>query len=353
MLKGVDFFKKFYAKSYNNSDAQTKILKSVTKNADENSVELLLELLSQDLPLTTNRHEIGQIFRPYMDSLPMAKKLYPELLDYSTIEEYKSPIFSLLARLVDKGILKPKSYKKYRKQILNDAKIQLKRQLGRSSNFSASGSSRNLPNAILEDYAVLLYPFINEKDITQFYNRLLLVKNQRIKTTYLSLLAKDEKELPAGMVGGLAKDINGRLFLFNKLKKINKLKLFPKSLRNQQDLAEATIYEYSYFDKMQDSIAFVDKKPLTYRGKNYTGYFFKTRNNQDYDKNFKMNLVVFENGKPLTTKPFYKNTGMRIEDTDSEKESIGFVIEEFQLKNRNRAEVYRPNGYGMYGYHGY
>ena len=287
----------------------------------------------------------------------MAKKLYPELLDYSTIEEYKSPIFSLLARLVDKGAIKPKSYKKYRKQILNDAKIQLKRQLGRSNNFGSSsgnyGNQTNLSNAILEDYAVLLYPFINEKDVTQFYNRLLLLKNHRIKTTYLSLLAKDELELPAGMVHELAKDINGRLYLFNKLKKINKLNLFPKEFRNEKALAEANIYEYSQFNEVHDSIAFVDQKPLSYRGKSYTGYFFKTRNNQEYDKNFKMNLVVFEKGKPLSTKPFYKNAGMRIEDTDTEKESIGFVIEEFQLKDRNRAEVYRPNGYGMYGYHGY
>jgi len=353
----IGFFKKFYAKSYNNSDAQTKILKSITKNVDENSVNLLLELLSQDIPLTTNRHIIRQIFRPYGDSLEIAKKLYPELLDYSTIEEYKLPIFSLLASLVDQGTIKPKSYKKYRKQILNDAKIQLKRQLGRSSNFGSSGrsygSQANLSTAILEDYAVLLYPFIDEKDVTQFYNRLLLLKNHRIKTTYVSLLAKDNLELPSGMVNDLAKDINGRLFLFNKLEKINKLNLFPKEYRSEKTLAEANIYEFSFFDATKDSIAFIEQKPLTYRGKNYTGYFFKTRNNQEYDKNFKMNLVVFEKGKPLSTEPFYKNSGMRIDDTDTEKESIGFVIEEFQLKDRNRAEVYRPNGYGMYGYHGY
>jgi len=352
----IDFFKRFYAKSYNNSDAQTKILKSVTKNADEKSVALLLELLSKDLPLTTNRHEIRQIFRPYMDSLPMAKKLYPELLDYSTIEEYKSPIFSLLAKLVDKNLIKPKSYKKYRKQILNDAKIQLKRQLGRSNNFNGSGtfgSQGNVTNAILEDYAVLLYPFINEKDVTQFYNRLLLLKNNRIKTTYLALLAKDEVELPAGMLSDLAADINARLFLFDKLKKIGKLKLFPQEFRTEKALAEANIYEYANFDKKQDSIAFVVQKPLTHRGKSYTGYYFKTRNNQEYDKNFKMNLVVFETGKPLSTTPFYKNSGMRIEDTDTEKEAICFVTEEFQLKDRNRAEVYRPNGYGAYGQYGY
>ncbi|MBM1105364.1 TraB/GumN family protein [Aurantibacter crassamenti] len=355
--EGIDFFKKFYAKSYNNADAQTKILKSVTKNADANSVKVLLALLSQDLPLTNNRHEITQIFRPYMDSLPMAKKLYPELLDYSTIEEYKSPIFSLLARLVEKEIIKPKSYKKFRKQILNDAKIQLKRQLGKTNNFGNTSvsyaESRNVPNTILEDYAVLLFPFIDEKDMTQFYNRLLLVQNLRIKTTFLALLAKEELEMPAGMLNDIAQDINGRLFLFNKLKKINKLNLFPKAYRNEQAMAEASIYEYAYFDKKQDSIVFVDEKPLTYRGKAYTGYFFKTRNNQEYDKNFSMNLVVFEKGKPLSTKPFYKNSAMRIEDTETVKESVGFVIEEFQLKDRNRAEVYRPNGYGLYGYHGY
>jgi len=291
-----------------------------------------------------------------MDSLPMAKKLYPELLDYSTIEEYKSPIFSLLAKLVDKKLIKPKSYKKYRKQILNDAKIQLKRQLGRSNNFNGSGtfgSQGNVANAILEDYAVLLYPFINEKDVTQFYNRLLLLKSHRIKTTYLALLANDEAELPPGMLNGLAADINARLFLFDKLKKIGKLKLFPQEFRTEKALAEANIYEYSNFDKKKDSITFVDQKALTYRGNSYSGYYFKTRNNQEYDKNFKIHLVVFETGKPLTTSPFYKNSGIRIEDTDTEKEAICFVTEEFQLKDRNRAEVYRPNGYGAYGHYGY
>ena len=355
--EGFDFLKRFYVKSYNNSDAQTKILKAVTRNADEKSVKLLLELLSKDLPLTTNRHEIKQIFKPYMDSLPMAKKLYPELLDYSTISEYKSPIFSLLAKLVDKNMVKPGSYKKYRKQILNDAKIQLKRQLGRSSSFGGQNNNypnlRNEQNAILEDYALLLYPFIKEKDITQFYNRLLLIKNRRVKTTYLALLAKDGAELPAGMLNELAKDINGRLFLFEKLKKIGKLNLFPKEFRSEKALAEANIYKHSTYNKKHDSIAFLEQRPITYRGKTYSGYFFKTRNNQGYDKNFKMHLVVFESGKPLNTKVFYKNAGMRIEDTDTEKESMDYVLEEFQLKDRNRAEVYRPNGYGLYGYHGY
>ena len=63
--------------------------------------------------------------------------------------------------------------------------------------------------------------------------------------------------------------------------------------------------------------------------------------------------IIFFLLKKYFPTPFYKNSGMRIEDTDTEKEALRFVTEEFQLKDRNRAEVYRPNGYGAYGHYGY
>lgn len=284
----------------------------------------------------------------------MAKKLYPELLDYSAIQEYKSPIFSMLAQLTSKGLIKPKSYKKFRKQMLNDAKIQLKRQLGLSNysvtNRNAHRNYHNQSNGILEDYVVILYPFIKEKDMKQFFQRLLLVKDKKIRTTYISLLAKDDFSIPEGMLNSLASDINSRNLLFNKLEHIEKLNLFPKAYRNEKSLAEAIVFEIKQFNKQQDSILFLEQKPLTYRGKKYTGYYFKTRNNLDYDTNFEMHLIVFEKGKGLTTKPFYKNKGLRIEDIDTDEDVLNYVTEAFLLKDRKRATVHRPNGYGGYGF---
>lgn len=351
------FFKQFYSKSYNNSNAQTKILTAVTKKGDEASTKLLLELMSKDLPLISNKFQINQIFKPYMDSLPMAKKLYPEILDYSAIQEYKSPIFTMLANLKSKDLIKPKSYKKYRKQILNDAKIQLKRQLGQISLQREQNGFRhktaNTDTKILENYAVLLYPFLGEKDVKQFFNRLLLIKNSHVQTTYATLLSKDEMRLPYGMLDSLAADINSRTLLFNKLKGIDKLNLFPTKYRNQISLAEAQIFEYKNFDSKRDSIVFVEQQPLKYKGKSYTGYYFKTKSNREYDKNFKMHVVVFEKNKPLTTKPFFKSKGLRIEDTETVREVLTYVTEGFLLQNRQRAIVYRPNAYGAYGYHGY
>ena len=261
----IPFLKSFYGKSYSNSNAQTKILQSVSCKADENSVKLLLELLSQDLPLVSNTYEISRIFRPYRDSLPLAKKLYPELLDYSAIEEYKSPVFSILAKLQAKGLIKPKSYKKYRKQILNDAKIQLKRELGNEAdarNLGYFASLQDLGNEVLADYAVLLYPFREEKEVKQFFDRLQMLKDRRIKVTYAMLVAKSGETVPESMLLPLAEDINCRAILFGRLKEINKLELFPKEYKSAQQLAESLLYVGGSYDTAKDTVQFLEKRSM-------------------------------------------------------------------------------------------
>ncbi|WP_430907297.1 TraB/GumN family protein [Maribacter sp. 2-571] len=352
----VPFLKAFYGRSYNNSDAQTKILQALSGKADKASTALLLELLSKDLPLVSNTFEIRRIFRPYKDSLPLAKELFPELLDYSGIKEYKPWIFSLLARLQTKGLIKPKSYKKYRKQLLNDAKMQLKRELG---NAADTGQNEYYPDVqnngkrVLEDAAVLLYPFRNEKDVQLFFDRLWQIKDRRIRTTYAALVAKAEMPMPKGTIDDLAADVNSRAMLYGKLKQIGKTKLFPETFKTQRHLAESVLFENGYFNPKKDSLQFVKSKEMVYQGKKVEGFYFKTRKDSDYDSNHSMNLVVFAKDGGLGIKPMYKKASVRIEDTDTEADAIRYITEEFLLQDHQRAEVYRNNGYGGYGFHGY
>lgn len=351
------FFRTLYVNSYNNSNAQTKILQAISKKTDDSSTELLLELMSKDLPLISNKIEIHNIFKPYMDNLELAKKLYPQILDYSTIEEYNSPIFSILADLLTQGLIKPNSYKKYSKQILNDAKLQLKRHLGQwisSDSQKRFFSNTQLQNtSILEDYEILLYPFIKDKGVQQFFNRLLLSNDPKIKTTYVGLMAKDNKNIPFGMIDSLAANINSRSLLFNTLKNLDKLSLFPVQYRTQQKLAEAALFDQEEYDDAQNTIQFIATRPIKYKNQEYTGYYFKLRNNQDYDDGYKMYLVVYRNGHGLHTKPFFKSQGMRIEDTETENELIDLVTEEFLLKDRQRAIVYRPYQFSNFNQFGF
>ncbi len=351
------FLRSFYLNSYKDSQVQTIILQTLAKNGDEASIKLMLELMEIDLPLASSKLQTNYIFRPFRDSLPLAKKLFPEVLAYSAIEEYKAPIFSLLSKLMGEKYVKQTVYKKYKKQILNDAKIQLKRQLGRDSNSGQHGNFRSTLNSknrgVLSDYITLLFPFRAEKATSQFFNQLSLVKDPVICSKYLALKAKEDNFIPNGSIKLLVKDINSRNIVFNELKKIERLDLYPVEYKNQKDLAEPNLFEYTLYDDEKDQVVYLNKNEVILDNVKYTAFYFKKKKKNDYDKNFNMHILVYEDAKGLQTKPFYKNNGMRIEDTETEEEVMGYVTEKFLLKNRKRAVVYKPNSYNAYGYHGY
>lgn len=353
----IPFLKDFYSKSYNNSNAQINILQSVASKKTDASASLLLQLMSQDLPLVSNTAEIKRIFKPYKDSLELARRLYPELLKYSSIAEYKAPIFSLLAQLKKEDLIKAANYKKYRSQLLSDAKILLKRHLGEQNNKELKTRQANYTrlrnNKILNDYVVLLYPFAREKEMTQFFNRLLLVKDPEIRSTYVTLLASDGKNIPSAVINSMAYDINSRLLLYTKLVRKGKSELFPHQYSSGQSLAEALIYQDRRFDRTKDKVIYLGDKSINYKNNPYTAYYFKTRNSQDYHKNFKIHIVVFADNTPFNSDPYYINEGWRMADTDTEEEAMDFVTETFLLKDRKRAIAYRPNQYSGYTSYGF
>ncbi len=353
----ITFLTDFYAKSYNNSSAQINILQSLASKKTEASAGLFLQLMTQDLPLVSNTAEIKSIFKPYEDSLELARRLYPELLKYSSITEYKAPIFSLLAQLKKEDLIKSVNYKKYKGQLLNDAKILLKRHLGEQNNKELKTRQANYTrlrnNKILNDYVVLLYPFAGEREMAQFFNRLLLVKDPEIRSTYVTLLASDGKSIPSAVINSMAYDINSRLLLYTKLVRKGKSELFPHQYGSEQYLAEALIYKDRRFDRNKDEVIYLGDRSLNYKNSPYTAYYFKTKNSQDYHKNFKIHMVVFADNTPFNSDPYYMNEGLRMADTDTEEEAMDFVTETFLLKDRKRAIAYRPNQYRGYASFGF
>jgi len=353
----ITFLTDFYAKSYNNSSAQINILQSLASKKTEASAGLFLQLMTQDLPLVSNTAEIKSIFKPYEDSLELARRLYPELLKYSSITEYKAPIFSLLAQLKKQDLIKSANYKKYRGQLLNDAKILLKRHLGEQNNKELKTRQANYTrlrnNKILNDYVVLLYPFAGEREMAQFFNRLLLVKDPEIRSTYVTLLASDGKSIPSAVINSMAYDINSRLLLYTKLVRKGKSELFPHQYGSEQYLAEAHIYKDRRFDRNKDEVIYLGDRSLNYKNSPYTAYYFKTKNSQDYHKNFKIHIVVFADNTPFNSDPYYMNEGLRMADTDTEEEAMDFVTETFLLKDRKRAIAYRANQYRGYASFGF
>ena len=355
--KAIRFFNEYYASAFNNSSAQTKVLQAVSNHKNEESLKLLLALLQKDLPLVSNHKEIGLIFEPYQDSLPLARKLFPELLDFSTITEYKLPIISLMADLKSNGLIKTPLYKKYRKQLLNDAKLQLKRSLGQNNeNMGYQRSYQKLgrrqTNQLLEDYIILLYPFRKEKEVAHFFSRLTMIKEPTIRTTYAMVIAEHDEHSPLNLIDSLAGDINSRKLIFDKLKHIGKPYLFPDAYRIQEALSEAALFEDRRFLSDQDEIVYLGKETIEEKGKEFSGYFFKMKSEMDYDKGFKLFLVVHDPEEGMSSSYYYKNKGYRIPDTETDLQAMEYVKEGFLLRNRKRATVFKPESYKSYSFLG-
>ena len=354
----VAFFKEHYPKSFKNSMAQAKILQAIAEGRNQQSAQLLLDLLAQDLPLAANSKEIEKIFSPFRDSLPLARRLFPEVLQYSTLAEYKLPIISLLSMLKASGDVKAGSYRSYKRLILNDARIQLKRHLGQVSGEMALSPNayvigRRQTTQLLKDYVILLYPFKRDKAVADFFSLLYLVRDPDIKTTYAQRYAMYDEHGPLALIDSLAGDINSRLLMYRKLEEIGKTYLFPDAYLTQEALAEAALFEDRRFLPSMDKVNYLDNKVLEQDGKTYQAYYFKLRSKMDYDKAYKIHIVAYEKQeKGLVTAPAFKNEGYRLPDTESLEEGLEYVTQEFLLRNRKRALVGRSNKSRDYSYLG-
>ncbi len=233
----------------------------------------------------------------------------------------------------------------------------MKRHLGEQNSNQLKTRQANYTrlrnNNILEDYVVLLYPFAGEREMSQFFNRLLLVKDPQIRSTYVTQLALDGKSIPTAVINSMAYDINSRLLLYTKLMRQGKSDIFPHQYSSDQSLAEALIYKDRRFDSNKDKVISLGERSIIYKSNPYTAYYFKTQNSQDYHKNFKVHIVVFADDTPFNSVPYYINEGLRMADTDTEEEAMNFVTETFLLKDRKRAIAYRPNQYRGYGSFGF
>lgn len=352
-----------YNKSYENSEIQTDILRFFATQRTEEATEQMMDLLSSDIPLSAYSSGINYIFYPYFDTLELASELFPDLMDYQSIEEYREPIFNLLTQLRSEEIMKAKSVKKYRNQILNDARIELKRQLAKSNKSSRNsyyggyggGSSYNSSGARelsdLEQYIVLLFPFRKEKNMKVFFERLMSLDNHKVITTYVALLAKSNDEVDQELINEYAEDINKRYNLYEALANVNRLDLFPEEYKTQQLILESFVYRNSEYKAENDTIAFLEKKDFEFEGKSYTTYFFKTSQKTGWNKdewqiksytiaNFEEEKakdapqIKYTNG--VKAWPVFMESRKLLETVELEKQ-LNKLIEAFELKDHPRA----------------
>ncbi|MFP4844663.1 TraB/GumN family protein [Winogradskyella sp. PE311] len=344
LKRHLEFIKQLYYDSYSDPQTQIAILEGLLNSNQKDNYNIALDLMERDLPLG----RVGNIFYTYYkrDSLKLKTTLFPKLLQYSTITEYKNPIYSLLSRLKDSGHIKTKVYSKYKNQLINDGKIEIKRNLGSATNYRYNSYSNDLST-----YVKLIYPYKNDRIAKDFFDKLLNVDDKIALVSYYVLLIQNEAKIPQKLKEKIRDNEENQYLLLEKLNKFNLLKNVASLNINQQQFAKSKLLSNSSYEKEKDSIRFIFKRDfVTDEGKNAHMYFYKVTKDDDYSgKTEILHYISFlkpKDPEQIVVKVYNRsqNYGTPIDKTKTLEEQYNEIINLAIYKDRKRVTPSRPSG---------
>jgi uncharacterized protein YbaP (TraB family) len=343
------FIKQLYHDSYSDPQTQMAILEGLLDSNENDAYNLALELMARDLPLGN----VNRIFYNYYgkDSLELKASLFPKILEYSTIQEYKEPLYNLLVRLKDSGYVKLKTYSKYKSQLINDGKIEVKRSLGTNSGYGYRSYSDELST-----YVKLIFPYRKDRSAQDFFEKLLNVDDKAALVDYYVLLLQHKESIPKKLKEKLLYAEENQYLLLEELDNA-KLSTHIKSIGiDQQQFAKSKLLSNARFEKEKDLISFILKRDfLTEKDEKAVMYFFKIEREDEYDgKTETLHYISFIKPKDpnqLVVDVFYKsdNYGTEIDKTKTLEEQYTEIINLAIYKDRKRVTP-SSRGDGYYDY---
>ncbi|WP_054852214.1 TraB/GumN family protein [Olleya sp. ITB9] len=328
------FLNTLYEDSYSKPDIQNTVLRSLLDTKTKKSYNTFLKLMDKDLPLSGS---ISSMFYNYKDSLQLKKTLFPDLMEYTTIEEYKEPIYELLSRLKDSSLIRTKDYKKFKKQIIKDGKIEVKRSLGSKNSYRYRSYSSSL-----YAYVKLIFPFRNEADAKNFFNKLLDSDNITALSTYYILLEEAEEPIPDKLKEKTLNDFKNQAILVDRMYRKKLYKPYITKAITQEMYAKSSLFSNTTIEKERDSIHFLGKKSFkTDDDKTGDMYFYMLVQKEGKDETKRFYFTGFLKPKHknrLQTEVYYDSgyNGEYIDENKEEEQLIEDVLELVIHKNRMR-----------------
>ncbi|MFL1010672.1 TraB/GumN family protein [Flavisericum labens] len=331
----TNYVENLYVNSYADPSIQSIIIEGLFRRNDKSSHKLVLNLMSRDLPLGFKTPSLN-VSHLKADSLQQVKVLFPGLLKFTSVEEYKSPVYQLLSKLVDSNVVKSKLYKPYKDQIINDAKVEIKRSLGNNRQFHY----KSMGNFTLNCYTKLLFPYRNEKSVRAFYSRMLKSEDWEALSTYYVLLKKNDEQIPAELRSKTLLKRPAQHLLYTKLKKLNLLTDEETRVIDLKTLAKSKLMDGMAIRIAKDSINLLAEKNITTDNGNYIKVFiFKRLNKESNTENNYLHFIAFDGDK--TEKPYYtsKRNGISINGLKTEEEVIEETMLLIKYKDRKRIKI--------------
>jgi len=337
-----------YRKSGDTTVFQNSVFRALARQRNGIATEIFKDLILQDPPVFEDKYEYEQLFQPFSDSLRLAARLYPDLMNLATIEDYKEPVRRLLAALVDSNYVRPQVYENYVGNIYFDAKIALKK-IQNAQEEAIGQDYKEQGNYVMLDtfpgvfsyYTTLLLPYYHSNpNLPRFFERMLQSPDRAVKLhTALSML-KNDRKVPDSLWSDIAEKEEFREYLYTRLKKAGHPELFPEKYKTPDRLSSSMMA--ASLANVMDSLTLIRKEPYIYNGNSGSLYFYKykLKNNSSWFTAFN-GIVQDKNNDITSTRDLFRLTGSIFSDTEPVSEQMGKELKKILISKQ-------PSGRAFY-----
>ena len=348
----LPFLEQAYKVQEVSTQTQFSILRALTFQKSKMAYKKIGELLEYDLPIS-DKYVISGLFNLFTSDLENSQVLYPNILEYYSINEFHEPIVDFVKLLLNSENAQSKKLKSYKKMLLTNAKLEYKRLLSWKSEDEASEEDEasyddevGAPVDALNSYLSILYPFKNEKEMSQLYQKAEKLNIDDLNIAIANRELAKNKKLDKISIEKLIQNPKTKYTAFQMLyhnKQSDELYKFSRDT-----IVKTAIHYYEDFNEENDSIVMLDEKVITLKDKKISYFFYKKINIEadSYGKNSeKLTAIAFvhdENNK-LNLKAFKRFDEEKIIDDKEIAQKMKMMINE--SLNDNHLRVSFSSGY--------
>lgn len=342
--ENLDFLTKEFFANMDSAGYQLTILNVLAGTETKEGMLKCKELLMTEPPIAS-LYQNSNPFFAMRDSFELSRFMFPELMQLTALDEYESEVYSLLSDLLDSNLVKKDVYDAFYKQIVFEAKTELKRA-------SASDAEYGDSHRTLTNFLNLLRPYAKNPEVIELHKKVGATKRMDLLMDYLAYCIKHDISIPDSLtakIGTQKKD--DVLSWYYTLKNIDKLKYFPTSKYNVDDLLRLYVNrQYSEDENIEpmDSIVVELDEAIDIRGRHYDVYKVKFKENAFDDWNGTVIMLGEEKNVTLPDEIIQSSTSFALSEESDEEEL--FSKETKKMIQRNRFKRHGINHFESYYY---
>ena len=366
----ISFLSEKYRMAGDTLSYQVPILKVLASQHTAEAMEVFGELIHYRTPIAEESILSQFMAYPFYDTIQLIAPLFPKLLDLTRIPEYKALVYGHLANLASNGKIKPKKYKKYLKEIIQDAHNDITRlNAGNSIVYSSSNSySRTRRGATsgknngytafyaLDSYLKILTPFSEKrKDVKALFSRIRSMNNPWVNYNISVIRLMYDMPVADSVWHNLARKEKFRFSLYTSLYLLDRLDLFPAQYLVRDSLIKAHLFSMGSVTS-EDSIVLLRKDWVVNGSDSGYVYLYKIMDREtEVWKMVMLGMYADSNSVEITQSVV--NNYIKYNKYQDENLQVDLLFRRLEMKHRERYRVEDEKKFkdlrGSSSYYGY